>query len=374
MSRVHVLHIVPMLHAGGMETALSRIANGLLSAGMTHTVVSLKDQAVIKDMFDPSIRIQALHADANDPLVPLRIRRLLVEERPTVIHARNFGAWPEVALARMTVAPPIPFIFSFHGVSDPAPPPLRWRLTMRLLIHLTTYVYAVSHGAKSYLTEKAGLPSRLIDVIPNGVDTSRFSPGPKSSVSPRGVIGTLGNLMPIKNQALLIKAGHRLLQSGIDLTLQIAGDGPLRPELEGLIASLGVGDRVHLIGRVSDTPAFLRSLDVFVLPSNSEAHPNALSEAMACGLPCIGSRVGGIPEILDNGRAGLLFDAGDVEQLAGAMQSLLADPQRRQALGSAAREFTCEHYSFPRMLERYRQLYQQVSSGSSGKAYARPIG
>jgi len=365
LTHTHVLHVVPTLRAGGMEMALSRIVNGLLKEGVTHSIVVLKGDPVIKDLFDPSVSIHCLDSRPNDPQVPLRLRRLIRQERPTVIHARNFGAWPEIALARLTVWPWVPLVLSFHGVSEPGPPPLRWRLVCCLLVHLTRYVFAVSHGAKQYLTDLVGLPASRIDVIPNGVDTARFYPVPKPIAGQGFVIGTLGSLTPIKNQALLVRACHRLIQEGFAVRLEIAGEGPERPALESLIQSLGLGGQVRLIGHIADTPAFLHGLDMFVLPSNSEAHPNALSEAMACGLPCMGSRVGGIPEILDHGKAGLLFEAGNETGLADAIKTLLNDAPRRQGFGEAAWKLTCERYSMEVMLRRYRELYLSLSGNAT---------
>lgn len=361
MSKIHVLHVVPTLRAGGMEMALSRITNGLLEEGFSHSIVVLKGEPIIQAMFDPAIKIHCVRASTNSFAVSLRLREILKQERPSVIHARNFGAWPEIAMARLTVLPKVPLIFSFHGVTDPAAPPWRWRMTLRLMQTISTYVYAVSHGAKAYLTEKVGLSGAGIAVIPNGVDTSRFFPQPKTANSSPLTLGTLGSLTPVKNQALLIRAVRRLLETGLDLRLLIAGEGPLREELEALIAELGVAEQVQLVGQISDTPTFLHSLDMFVLPSNSEAHPNALSEAMACGLPCIGSRVGGIPEILGQGQAGALFEVGDEAGLAETIRSLAQNEVRRQSLGQAALELTLQNYSLPVMLQRYQALYRRFS-------------
>ena len=344
--------------------ALSRIVNGLLAQGIKHTIVVLKGEALIRDQFDPAVDIHCFHARADDLGVALRFRRLIRDIRPSVIHARNLGAWPEVALGRLGVWPPVPLVFSFHGVAEAKPLPWRWRMLCRLLARLTSHVFTVSHGAKQFLTAHVGLPPARIEVIPNGVDTARFFPQPKPAERPVCTIGTLGSLAPVKNQAMLVRACHRLAQEGIDLRLEIAGEGPERAALESLVQSLGMADKVRLPGHIADTPAFLHTLDVFALPSDSEAHPNALSEAMACGLPCIGSRVGGIPEILAQGRAGLIVERGDEAGLAAGLKTLLGDPALRQRLGAAAWDYTCEHYSMTGMLARYRQLYLRLSAAA----------
>jgi glycosyltransferase involved in cell wall biosynthesis len=229
----------------------------------------------------------------------------------------------------------------------------------RGLERLSTRIFTVSEGSKQFLVDHIGLRAVRIGVIPNGVDTVRFHPAGRTAPGEELVVGTLGSLTAVKNQALLIRACHALMQRGVRLRLEIAGEGPERPALERLVRSLGMADRISLRGHVSDTPAFLNTLDVFVLPSDSEAHPNALSEAAACGLPCIASRVGGIPEITDQGRAALLFNRGDEDGLVELLGKLAADPDRRRALGGLALSFIARNYSMASMLARYRSLYQE---------------
>lgn len=362
MPRVHVLHVVPSLNAGGMEIALSRVANGLLDEGIAHSVVALKGEALIRERFSPAIDIHCLHAGSSDPLVPLRLRQLIRELSPSLIHARNLWAWPEVALARLTSWPVPPLIFSFHGLAEAKALPWRWKMMSRALSRITTKIFTVSEGSRDFLIRNVGLSPQRIEVIPNGVDIERFSAQPIRSESGELIVGTLGSLTPVKNQALLIHACQQLIGRGVKIRLRIGGEGRLRPDLEALVHSLGIGDRVEMLGQVADSAAFLRDLDVFVLPSDSEAHPNALSEAMACALPCIASRVGGVAELMDRGRAGLLFEPGDQEALVQGLSALLHSPDLRRRLGSVARSFTCEHYSMSRMLQRYRDLYCQFSS------------
>jgi glycosyltransferase involved in cell wall biosynthesis len=121
---------------------------------------------------------------------------------------------------------------------------------------------------------------------------------------------------------------------------------------------------LELTGRVSDIPSFLRDLDIFVLPSLGEAHPNALLEAMACGLPCVGTRVGGVPEAMEEGRCGLLIDAGDAQGLVSATSRLAGDADLRRELGLAARQRVCLAYSLDKMIEAYAALYSGYSRRS----------
>ena len=131
--RCHVLHVVPTLGAGGMELALARVINGLIPRGITHSIAVLKGDAIIRDRIDPSVKIHCIHAQARDPFVVMRLRSLIRQESPTAIHARNLWAWPEIALARLTMWPILPLVFSFHGLAEARALSHRWQIISRML-------------------------------------------------------------------------------------------------------------------------------------------------------------------------------------------------------------------------------------------------
>jgi glycosyltransferase involved in cell wall biosynthesis len=143
------------------------------------------------------------------------------------------------------------------------------------------------------------------------------------------------------------------------LRLRVAGDGPRAQELRALAASLGVADRVALLGHREDVAMLLEEADLFVLPSRSEAFPNSVVEAMAAGLPVIASAVGGLPELVDSGRTGLLVPPDDPVALASALEALVSVPERARAMGDAARTEIARRYSFDRMVRSFEDLYLQ---------------
>lgn len=356
---LHVLHVVPTLGMGGLELAMSRVVRGLEERGIGHSILCLHGGGGIEDCFDPSVRIYRLDGRPNEALLPLRIGRLLREIRPDVIHARGWNAWPDVAAARLLVRRRPPLIFSFHGLQSGRVMPWRRRVAFRALACVTTRMFAVSDYARRLLVEQTGLSAHRIAVISNGVDTDRFRPMPRDAGSPL-VVGAVGNLTPVKNHALLLRACAEAAARGVAFDLRIAGEGPLRQRLTDLAETLGLGQRLSLPGAVKDIPAFLRGLDLFVLPSLSEAHPNALLEAMACGLPCIGSAVGGIPEVLAG--SGLVVSPADPRAMANAIIQLARSQLLRRDLGRKARRRVCRCYSMRHMLDDYEALYRQPRS------------
>jgi len=361
---IHVLHVVPGLGPGGMETAMARLIRGLDGPDMRHSVVCLSGEPIIRDQLPPSVLVHRMHAAPNDPALPWRLVRLIHRVRPTVIHARNWGAWPDVAVARLAMWPPVPLIFSFHGFARPDRVLLVRRIAFRVLARMTTHLLTVSEAARRMLVDRLGWPSTGVAVIPNGVDTDRFTPAARATgqgASPGVVIGTVGGLTYVKNQSLLVAACADLGVAGVAWELRIAGEGPERDRLAGLAASLGIADRVRLVGHIADVPGFLQQLDIFALPSLSEAHPNALLEAMASGLPCVASGVGGAAEVLDGGRVGRLIDPADRAGLAAVLAELARDAALRRSLGEAARRQVCQRYAMPAMIEAYRELYGRAS-------------
>jgi len=218
-------------------------------------------------------------------------------------------------------------------------------------------IVANSSAARAHL-EREGIAPGRIQVIANGVTVERFTPVP--GVRPVRRILTVANLRKEKAHEVLLSAAALLAPSHPDLSFVIAGDGPRAGELQAMAERLGLRDRVRFLGHVEDVPTLLGSADAFVLPSISEAFPNAAIEAMAAGLPVVASAVGGLLDLVDHGRTGLLVPPSDPAALAAAIASLEADPERAARLGAAAREDVAQRYSFDRMVRSFEDLYLRL--------------
>lgn len=357
---MRVLHVVRTFGHGGMERNVRRVIVATEARGLQHTILLLNDQADILEM-PPSCPIHRAVTRPRDPRMVLRIAEVIAAVRPTVIHARNWGAWPDTALARLLTRPRVPLIFSYHGMEARALPATR-RAGFQVIEKLTSRIFTVSESARRLLVEEVGLPRARVGVIENGVDTARFAParepGPHESPRDKVVIGTVGRLFEIKNIPLLIRAVERAARRRADLELRIAGEGPEEARCRALARALGFERNVVFEGRVEDTPSFLRGLDLFVLSSDNEASPNALLEAMATGLPCVTTSVGGARDAADGGRACHLVEPGDERGLAAAIEHLVESPARRRELGAAARARVIARYDQAHMLAAYEALYR----------------
>ncbi len=359
---IHILHVVPGLGPGGMELAMARVVSGLTGDNMCHSIACLKGEPEIRDRLPEATDIYCFHAKPNEPQLFFRFARLIRKIKPDIIHARNWGAWPDMALGRFLAWPLVPMIFSFHGLGEAGYMPWRRRSASKLLVHVTTHLFSVSRQSRDMLVEHWGWPEDRTEVIPNGVDTNRFfpRPGPRND---RLVIGSVGNLRTVKNHAMILEACARLVEEGVDLEIRIAGEGDQRESLTRLSQSLGLGERLYLPGLTDDVPDFLNQLNIFVLSSDSEQHPNALNEAMACGVASIATRVGCVEDLLDDGRCGRITEPGDVDGLTAALKELASDLSHRNDLAKAGLKHVQTHYSLDVMIERYRELYVRAARG-----------
>ena len=174
------------------------------------------------------------------------------------------------------------------------------------------------------------------------------------------MIGTVGRLNEVKRQDLLLRAFATVRPRVPSARLLLVGDGPRRAELETLAAEIGVSDAVRFAGYQARPERCLKVMDVFALTSRMEGLPLAILEAWAAGLPVVASAVGGVPDLIDDGRNGLLFPSGDEPRLTLLLGELLADPARRHALGEAGRGEVMERYDLERMASEYDGYYQAL--------------
>ncbi|GAB4486954.1 MAG: hypothetical protein OHK006_15430 [Thermodesulfovibrionales bacterium] len=169
-----------------------------------------------------------------------------------------------------------------------------------------------------------------------------------------------GRLVRTKRVDVLLQAVKRSCDQGLDPVLVILGEGEEREPLERLAAGLGLQGRVVFRGNVQNVREYLHAADIFVFPSEREGMPNALLEAMACGLPVIAARSGGVTDIVSDAENGLLVDAGSVDQFHAALERLLRDPDVRQLLGRRAFETIRERFSIDSVIPRYLALYREL--------------
>lgn len=208
----------------------------------------------------------------------------------------------------------------------------------------------------------AGVAPEKIVAIPNGVEIDAFRPKDDYRLHSPVTLIYLGRLHPQKRLDVLLRAFQQVAADRPKLCwrLLLMGDGPARSSLESMVQEFGGAGEVLFCGQTDDIFTYLTQADLFVLPSQTEGMSNALLEAMACGMPCIASRVSGNLDLIKDGQNGRLVDCGEVEGLAQAIVDLVDDDERREWLGRAARQTIEEGFTLERVVEQYITLYQNL--------------
>ncbi|MFF4651579.1 glycosyltransferase [Streptomyces sp. NPDC001380] len=352
--RTRVLWLAKGLGRGGAEQLLVTCARHLdrdrYEVDVAY-VLPWKD-ALAPALEEAGIRVHCLGGTPGasgraDPRWPLRLRRLAVERGYRLVHTHM--PVPAVA-ARLLLRGPglhgVRLVHTEHNLWERYRRPTRWA-------NAATYgrndaVVAVSRAVADTVSRGGRDLGGRLTVVHHGPDLSGAPPGPAARSAARGrlglpqdavVVGSVGNLTPKKDQRTLLEAHARLRRTHPGAVLVLIGSGPLEQELRGRAAALGLADgAVVLAGSRPDVPELLPALDVFALSSRQEGLPVALMEAMACGLPSAVTRVGGIPEVVDDGEQGLLVPPADPDALARALARLVGDAGLRDRMGAAARE------------------------------------
>lgn len=238
----------------------------------------------------------------------------------------------------------------------------------RLALKKMDGVVGVSEALVQQL-RRAGVSSSKIRSIPNGIrlpvegprDETASVRVAKGDVTTQVVLGAVGRLSPVKGYSYLLIAMQEVVLKYPCCCLIIAGDGPLKQELESLRDRLGLGQFVHFVGFLNDIDEFFSRINIFVMPSLSEGLPMALLEAMAAGKPCIASDVGGIPQVLSNPDIGILVPPAHPSAMAKAILSVIRDEGSRAIMGETARRLVMHQFSVERMAENYLEFYAQIA-------------
>jgi glycosyltransferase involved in cell wall biosynthesis len=242
----------------------------------------------------------------------------------------------------------------------------------RLAHRLADGIVVNCEAVARHLREDYGLPAGKIHVCRNGLNTSVFRPRLAGDEAPEALqaitratrpltIGSVSVLRPPKSLPTLISAFALVKDIRPGLRLLIVGSGPVREALENQVRELGIAEQCLFQPSVQDVAPWLREIDIFVLPTLSEAFSNALMEAMACGCAAVASNVGGNPEQVRHGENGLLFAPGDVEDLARQLRTLVLDDELRTRMASAGAAGVLANLSREVSARRMEEIYRQYS-------------
>lgn len=281
-----------------------------------------------------------------------------------VVHAHMFGSsvWG-VVLGRLARVPVI--VSHEHSWSFDTDQRARMLADRFLIAGGSSTLIACSREDQRRMVDLEKIKPEQITFLPNGIEARPPTPGRDlraelGIAADTPVVGAVGSLRVEKRFDLLVRAAAHLKEAVPGARLLIAGDGPERETIEALIAELGVGDVVTLLGARTDVPDVLAALDVAVNCSDSEGSPLAVMEYMEAGRAVVGTRVGGVPDLIEHGTHGLLVGPGDHIGLARAIGELLADPERRARMGEAAQQRRRAEFDLSTMVGNVEQLYRTL--------------
>lgn len=356
---VRVMIVIHGLETGGAEMMVLHLARELSRAGHPVRVVSLHgdETDVAGLMRRAGVDVVALNkAGGPDPRTVLRLRAQMRDFSPAVVHT-HLPVLEYVLPAARLYGRRVRIIHTVHNLAREETRHRVLRAVNRRAFSHGVVPVALNEEVRSSICREYALPASAVPVVGNGIDLDAFR-GPQRR-GPRGAgvrLLCVARLAPAKNHALLLRTVARLRESGRDVSLTLVGDGPLRGALEERARELEISQRVRFAGRRTDTPAFYRDCDLFVLLSDYEGMPMSIIEAMASGLPVVATRAGGVAELVDDGVNGALVEA-DAAAAAEAIAAICDDPALYARLSDGAVR-TSSHYSAEAMMEKYVDLYR----------------
>jgi sugar transferase (PEP-CTERM/EpsH1 system associated) len=370
MSRPVICQLVHGLPIGGTEVLVDRLIRRL-SDRYRFVVACLDDVGELgQRLIDDGYELHQLgRRPGFDWGCVRRLARCVRDSGAQLVHAHQYTPYAYITAARLLGGRP-PVLFTEHGRFYPDVSSAKRRLFNRLLTSRHDRLVAVGGAVKQALVENEGLSAERIEVVHNGVASQRASLSAERRAQIRREFGVadgdfiilqVARLDPIKDHSTALKALAQTVGQEPRIRLVLVGDGPERPAIERQIADLRLRPSVTMLGQRSDVSELLAAADAFLLTSVSEGLPVTIIEAMATGLPVISTRVGGVPEVINDGDSGLLAPAGDATALAAAIVRLTRDAHLRTRLAENGRERVASRFSEEQMMQRYDDLYAELT-------------
>jgi glycosyltransferase involved in cell wall biosynthesis len=358
---LRLLHIFPSFELGGAQARFAQIANHL-GHHFEHTLIALDGNEDARRLVDRAVALQIVEFeyDKRSQLQSLFQFRRELEQRPhDLLLTYNWGA-VDWALANRLRRPSRHLHFEDGFGPDEAERQLPRRVWFRR-IALTgrhTIVVVPSLTLKAIAHDVWSLSDERVSYVPNGIDCARFCPGgAKSSHSDRVLIGTVASLRPEKNVSRLIEAFGVLCRTAA-ARLLIVGDGPERRKLERLCDELGLSHVVEFAGATTTPEHFYRTMDIFVLSSDTEQMPYSVLEAMATGLPIVSTDVGDVAHMVSEANRAFVVRERSPSAFAAAMLRLVNEPSLRSHVGAENRLAASKRFDLELMLARYSSLFE----------------
>ncbi|OGX19210.1 MAG: hypothetical protein A2Y04_00120 [Omnitrophica WOR_2 bacterium GWC2_45_7] len=291
-----------------------------------------------------------------------QLRKFLIGHKIDILHTHNYKS--DIIGALAVQCGRVPLVTTAHGYTE---------MNRKVSAYEKLDRWVVRHFFKkvAVVTDKilSDFPSDKRVVIANGLDIKQFQKNASQRKAVRErygiqndemVIATVGRLSVEKNQAMLVEAASRLTKKFPNVRFLIVGAGPEEQQLRRLITEKKLERQVILTGFIKDMPSVYSAIDIFVLTSLTEGIPLTILEAMAANVPVVATRVGGIPDLIEDEKTGLLVESRNVAELCAQLETLISDASKRNELAESASRYVRSHFSQEKMVEGYRKVYEEI--------------
>jgi glycosyltransferase involved in cell wall biosynthesis len=350
---------------GGQEIRILTEARGFLDRGHRVTLVAPGEAPIADAGERQGVPVFRLDIRRKRPANFVALRRWLAERRAHIdvlnTHSSTDSWLGAIACATMRGAPPI--VRTRHvSTTIRNRPTTRWLYT-----RATAHIVTTGEALRTQLARDNGVPLERMTSIPTGIDLARVVPGDATAararvgLPPRPTIGIVATLRDWKGHDVLFEALARERAAWSAWNVVVVGDGPYRDRLDAQLAALDLADRVRFAGQQEDVVPWLQALDLFALPSwGEEGVPQAIMQAMACGIPVVSTTVGAIREAVLDGVTGIIVPPRDATALGAALARLRDDTSMRGRFASAGRERATRDFGLDRMLDRMETVFRAV--------------
>lgn len=371
MRNLKTMYVIHSLGTGGAEKLVYDTALFLKGSGIEAVVCCLdysgaQGEKLKKQGFKVFDLKRRMGIDLS---IIKKLRAIVREEKPDILHAHQYTPYFYTMLSLPMFSRP-KSVFTEHGRFYPDRIRPKRVIFNQIANIFTDAIVGVCEFTKEALVKYEMFPRDKIRVIYNGVKPDEFQleadiASKKKSLGlsfENKVIGTIGRLCREKNYEMLIQAFAEVRKTSKDVKLLIVGDGELRGELEFFTKQLQLDNDIFFLGERQDIPELMQIFDIFTLSSDLEGASLVLLEAMASGLSVVATDVGGNPELVVDGKTGILVPPGDYKKFADAITHHLQNKKLQKEMGEAGRQRVGEKFTFKRMADEYVELYQELIS------------
>jgi glycosyltransferase involved in cell wall biosynthesis len=371
LTRLRIVHTESSCGWGGQELRIISESQGLIERGHDVSLAAPPESRIFDEARSRGIPVHAVPIARKGVPGFAALRRLLAERRTDVVNTHSSSDTWMAALALSTLGGAPPLVRTRH-ISAPIPrnPVSRW-----LYRSATAHVVTTGERLREQVMREAGLAPARVSSIPTGVDLVRFAPGDRTDARERlhlpaesFIVGIVATLRRWKGHRYLVEAFAQALGSvpksdpRPGWMLVMVGDGPGADNLRTQVEALGLQSQVRMPGNQDDVVPWLRAFDAFALPSYAnEGVPQAIMQAMACGVPVVSTPVGAIGELVREGETGLVVPPQDAAALCRALVLLERDSKLRASLARNAREHVHAHFARGAMLDRMEAVFRSVA-------------